>query len=165
MTTETETGMREQVQDTVRTFEHRKISKILVVINPEYGRKAVNECLQLVQSGLENPEVHLLYVVDIEPMPFLDNGLEKKFYDELRNKGQEVIDEEVRKLKNAGINPEVLPMHFGIAAEAILRAEKTVNPDLIIMASRGLSTLKKFLKGSVSDRVAKEAKAPLLMAK
>lgn len=165
MTTESKTDPREHVQDASGQFEHRKISKILVVINKDYGRKAVDECLRLVQFGLEHPEVHLLYVVDMEPVPALDNGLEKKWYDGLREEASEVIDEEVKRLQDEGIEPEVLAPHFGIAAEAILRAEKMVQPDLIIMSARGLSTLKKFLTGSISDSVSKEAKAPVLIAK
>jgi nucleotide-binding universal stress UspA family protein len=86
-------------------------------------------------------------------------------YDELRKRGKEVIDEEVNALQDAGLNPEALPMYFGIAAEEILRTEKRIQPDLIIMGVRGLSTFKKFLVGSVSEEVTRKAKAPVLIVK
>jgi len=163
--TDFESSPAEQVQNATMSFEERKISKILVVINPDYGRKAVDTCIKIIQSGINNPEVHLLYTVDMEPVAALDEKLEKKMYDELRSQGGKVIEEEVKKLQNYNVNPEVHPMYFGIATEEILRTEKALEPDLIIMGARGLSTIKKFLMGSISEQVSKKAKAPLLIAK
>lgn len=155
--------VREQAQELTGQFERRKISSILVVINQDNGRKAVDECLQLIESGIKNPEVYLFYVVDMDPVAPLVNGSEK-MYSELRKKGSEVIDKEVKRLRDRGVELEVFPPHFGIAAEAILRTEKSVQPDLIIMDARGLSTLKKLFMGSISDTVSKKAKAPVLIA-
>jgi len=141
-----------------------QISKVLLVLRNDVDhRKAIEYTFSLAGAG---SKVYLMYVVDMEPLPpQVPEDLERKLYQRYREEGNKVLDESTRMLKATGFDVEVLGVHIGIAAERILKAEKEVQPDVIVMSARGLSTLKKLLLGSVSDEVAKEAKAPVLLVK
>jgi len=52
----------------------------------------------------------------------------------------------------------------GDAAEAIIQTAEDQHADLIVMGRRGLGKLKGLLMGSVSERVARHATAPVLLA-
>ncbi|RLI89017.1 MAG: hypothetical protein DRO98_01940 [Archaeoglobales archaeon] len=140
------------------------ISKILLVVrNDADYRKATENAIQIAAG--KNPKIYLLYAVDMELPPVVPENTEKQIYDRLRKEGEQVIEECIRKIKASGIDVEVIGMHFGFAAERILRTERELKPDLIVLSCRGLSTLKRFLLGSISDEVVKEAKAPVLLVK
>lgn len=141
-----------------------EISKILLVLrNDADYKKAVENAISI--AGGRNSRVYVLYAVDMELPPIVPEDIEREVYNRLREEGRKIVDDAVRKLKAAGIEVEEVGMHFGFAAERILRVERQLKPDLIILSTRGLSTLKKILMGSVSEEVTKEAKAPVLLVK
>jgi len=53
----------------------------------------------------------------------------------------------------------------GVPAEELLRAAADEKVDLIVLGSRGLSQVKAFLLGSVSDKVSHHAKCPTLIVR
>jgi len=53
----------------------------------------------------------------------------------------------------------------GVPAEEIVKAADSEKVDLIVLGSRGLSEVRAFLLGSVSDRVSHHAKCPTLIVK
>lgn len=53
----------------------------------------------------------------------------------------------------------------GPPAEAILRVVETEHHDLIVMGSRGLGLFQELLLGSVSERVLRHAKVPVLLVR
>ncbi len=141
-----------------------EISKILLVLRNDADYKKAVENAISIASG-RNSRVYVLYAVDMELPPIVPEDIEREVYNRLREEGKKIVDDAVRRLKAAGIEVEEVGMHFGFAAERILRVEKQLKPDLIILSTRGLSTLKKILMGSVSEEVTKEAKAPVLLVK
>jgi len=152
-------GTREEVTVTIP-----EMSKILLVIRNDVDYMRAIENAIYLASG-KNPKIYLLYTVDMELPPVVPEKTEKQIYDKLREEGRQIVEKSVEQIKAAGIDVEVIGMHFGFAAERILKAEKEIHPDVIVMGSRGLSTLKKILLGSPSEEVSKEAKAPVLLVK
>jgi|Deesub1362A_J573_1020465.scaffolds.fasta_scaffold00378_8 nucleotide-binding universal stress UspA family protein len=141
-----------------------RMSKILVVLRNDVDHfRTVNYIINLASSMID-PKIRILYTVDIEPIP-LHEETEMKFYGKLRREGEEIVRNAMDKIKDAGIDVELHDMHFGIAAERILKAERELDPDLIVMGARGLSTFKKMLLGSISDEVSRKAKAPVLIVR
>jgi len=142
-----------------------QISKMLLVLRGDVDhRKAIEYTFSL--AGGTASKVYLMYVVDREPLPpQVPEDLERKLYERYREEGGRILGESTEMLKTAGFDVEVLGTNIGIAAERILKAEKELRPDVIVMSARGLSTFKKLLIGSVSDEVTKEAKAPVLLVK
>lgn len=53
----------------------------------------------------------------------------------------------------------------GFAGEELIKYEKQVSPDLVVMATRGRSGFERFVFGSVAERVLKAGKTPVLMVK
>jgi len=53
----------------------------------------------------------------------------------------------------------------GVPAEELLRAAADEKVDLIVLGSRGLSQVKAFLLGSVSDKVSHHTKCPTLIVR
>jgi len=65
---------------------------------------------------------------------------------------------------SAGLSYQIL-MEAGHPAEVIVRVAEDQKFDLIVMGSRGMSAIKSFLLGSVSDRVLHHAHCPVLIVK
>lgn len=65
-------------------------------------------------------------------------------------------------LPQAQVREEV---QLGDAADEIVRVAKATGVELIVMGNRGLSPIKEFFLGSVSDRVAQKASCPVLIVK
>jgi len=141
-----------------------KMSKILVVLRNDVDYAKTVDYVVNLASSMVDPKIQILYTVDVEPVPSHEET-ERKFYRKLRKEGEEIVKNAISKIKDAGIDVELHDMHFGIAAERILKAEKELNPDLIVMGARGLSTFKKMLLGSISDEVTRKAKAPVLIVR
>ncbi len=141
-----------------------RISKILLIIrNDADYEKATRTAIRIAKGN--DAIIYVLYAVDMEVPPVVPENVERELFARLRREGKNIVDACIKQIRSAGIDVEFLDMHFGFAAERILRAERELNPDLIVMCIRGLSMFKKILLGSVSEQVAKEAKAPILLVK
>ena len=153
-----------EVKNTCLEWEKPQTKRILFVLRNDVDHiKAVN-CAINVLSLILNPEVYILYIANIEPIPFHEKT-EKEFYTKLREEGKKIVKKTIEKFRNAGIRAKLYDMYFGIAAEKIVKAERELQPDLIILCARGLSMFKKILVGSVSDTVLAEAKKPVVIVK
>lgn len=138
------------------------ISRILLVLRNDVDNlKAVDYVANLARA---DSKVYVLYVVDVEPIP-MDDKVEREFYGKLRREGKEIVEDAINRLRSAGIDAEFYDIHIGIAAEKILKVEKGLAPDIIVMGVRGLSTFKKMFLGSISEEVTKNARTPVLLVK
>jgi nucleotide-binding universal stress UspA family protein len=77
--------------------------------------------------------------------------------------GQEILQDAVRRLGKTSlvVHEELLE---GPEAEAILAVAEARQADLIVMGTRGLSTLQGLLVGSVSHKVTRHATCPVMLA-
>ena len=107
------------------------------------------------KSGAELHVVHVWHDV-----PGFAHGFVKG---ELRRQGQEILDEQVEKIRAAG----------GEVAEAHLRGGRTSNQTialgdeigagLLVVGSRGLGTVQRILMGSQSEEIVHHAHIPVLV--
>jgi nucleotide-binding universal stress UspA family protein len=67
-------------------------------------------------------------------------------------------------LHAAGI-PTQSEVRYGNPAEEILRLAESSSTDLIVVGSRGMGAVARFLLGSVAERVARHASCPVLVAR
>ncbi len=142
--------------------EMPKISKILLVLRNDVDYVKTVDYVVKLAGSIAKPKIYVLYTVDVEPLP-LHEKTEAEFYSKLREEGKGIVDNAIERLRNAGIHAELYDMYFGIASEKILKAEKELQPDLILLCARGLSTFKKLLSGSVSDVVLEKAEKPVVI--
>ena len=78
--------------------------------------------------------------------------------------GQKLVEQSVRKLIKAGFTAEPL-CQFGNPAEKIIKAASKQHADLIVMGAQGLAAIDRFLLGSVSTRVVQHATCSVLVVR
>jgi nucleotide-binding universal stress UspA family protein len=83
---------------------------------------------------------------------------------EMEAEGQEIIKKAEEYAKIAGVSYECKLVQ-GVPADEIVKSGRTEKVDLIVVGSRGLSEVRGFLLGSVSDKVSHHAKCPTLIVK
>jgi nucleotide-binding universal stress UspA family protein len=76
----------------------------------------------------------------------------------------ELFDQPKRVLKDAGVEPKLL-LREGDPANEIVSAARDGGYDLIVVGHRGLSPIRAFLLGSVSDRVVMHAPCSVLVVR
>lgn len=134
--------------------------KALAVLSPKNGCEAIDRVIEFADSGLAKYKVYVKYVVDIDPIAglYFKDGQ----FDRLRKEGQEIVDPQITRLRNCGVDVEVLPFHFGIAAEEILRTEKQIQPDIIVVGATRTSTVRRLLWGDFCEDILRRANTPVV---
>lgn len=130
-----------------------KISKILMAIDgSENAKKALKHSVQLA-SRLKT-DITLLNVQ--QSMLFeLKPGVAKDV-------GEHILSEASNEVKGVKFDKK---LEFGNPAETIINVAEKGKYDLIIVGKRGLSTVKRFFLGSVSDDVSHHAKCSVLIVR
>jgi nucleotide-binding universal stress UspA family protein len=83
---------------------------------------------------------------------------------EVEEEGKQIISNAESYLKSQGIPYECNLLH-GVPAEEIVKAAQSEQVDLIVLGSRGLTEVRAFLLGSVSDKVSHHSKCSILIVK
>ena len=138
--------------------------KILVPIDgSKYGEKAIEIAADLAKPFKSKITLLLVNV----PMShiYADEGfLVPDYTDDLEKQGAKLLARSLKIAESNGLKAETL-MVTGNAAEQIANVANREKYDLIIIGSRGLSRAKAFLLGSVSDKVIRYSKCPVLVVK
>ena len=83
---------------------------------------------------------------------------------ELEAEGKAILVKGEETVKAHGL-PVEARLRQGVPAEELLHAATDERADLVVLGSRGLSQVKAFLLGSVSDKVSHHAKCPTLIVR
>lgn len=86
------------------------------------------------------------------------------FVKEMEAEGREIMNTAESSVKAEGVDYECKLVQ-GVPAEEIVRIAQTEKVDLIVVGSRGLTEVRAFLLGSVSDKVSHHAKCPTMIVK
>jgi nucleotide-binding universal stress UspA family protein len=86
------------------------------------------------------------------------------FVKEMEAEGRNIISRAEAFAKSEGADYQCKLLQ-GVPAEEILKAAQSEGVDLIVIGSRGLSDVRAFLLGSVSDKVSHHAKCSTLIVK
>jgi len=86
------------------------------------------------------------------------------FVKEMEAEGRRIMDNAEATAKQAGVDYECR-LAQGVPAEEIIKTVQSEKADLIVLGSRGLTEVRAFLLGSVSDKVSHHAKCPILIVK
>jgi len=130
-----------------------KMSKILVAVDgSDHAQKALDYAVQL---ALKYKSSVTLMNVAQTVYPFLK-------VDAAKSIGELIVSNAANRVKDLKVNRRV---EIGDPARTIIEVAKSENYDLIVLGSRGLNPAKKFLLGSVSDKVAGHAQCSVLIVK
>jgi len=127
-----------------------------------HSGRALAVTLELAKAlGAKVHVFHCFQVLVGGRAPLGSTGLDPKLREEAEAGLQQCVDQ----LKKAGVTveSEVLPRPY--PSEAILDVAAKVQPDLIVMGTKGATGLKHILLGSVAERIIREAPCPVLTAK
>jgi nucleotide-binding universal stress UspA family protein len=116
-------------------------------------------------------ELHVVYV-GVAPSAYAaaeSEILDYEFWRELReiaqNEASQSVEEEVRKIEDAGGKVEMVHVAVGHPEPEILRNAEEIGADLVVVGSRGLGPLKRALMGSVSESVVRHAHCSVLVVR
>ncbi len=136
---------------------------LLAVDGSEHSRRATEKALEL--AGLsEGSSIEILYVV-----PGSKSKSDVLHYgdsDSASMKRKRMLKEFEEMIQSKNIPVETTTLHGKDgSAEAIIEHANNGAYDALILGSRGLSTVQTMVLGSVSHKVIKYVKAPVLMVK
>ncbi len=130
-----------------------KLSKILVAVDgSESAEKALEYAAQLAKK--HKAKVTLLNVGESKLFGFKPEVA--------REVGEHILSDAAAKVKGLKLNTQ---LEFGNPAETLIEVAEKGNYDLIVVGSRGLSSVKRFFLGSVSDDVSHHAKCSVLIVR
>jgi nucleotide-binding universal stress UspA family protein len=114
-------------------------------------------------------ELHVVHVAYLLPMSseasYMASRLYREAYEGLKQEAQELLDEQVRKIKAAGGSVAQAQLRIGEPDEEIVALGDEIGAGLIVMGSRGLGGIRRALMGSVSDSVVRHAHCPVLVVR
>lgn len=135
-------------------------SKILLASDgSSHAFRAAESALKLVTENLTN--ITLLYVIDPNKIKQEHAKFDESF---LLKKREEKLQSTEELFIKRGVPYEV-KICEGDPEVEIIKFSKHYHHDILIMGSRGLSSLQEMMLGSVSHKVMKLAKCPVLVVK
>ena len=134
----------------------------------DISKNVIEYIRQLKGSGVE--EILVLHVIDERGLHYsylyvLDEYIgEEDLKQRLKDDATKELDEIKNKLKDCGfkITPKI---EFGVPLKEILKAEQKEDISIIIIGSHGKSNVEEMLLGSVSEKVVRKCKKPVLVVK
>jgi len=129
----------------------------------ESNLKILEHIDDLKKAGVE--EVGILYVINLSKLSDVSGGINiDNYIEEKTKKAEEGVEETERFMKSKGLTVNTIrPFPAGDPVAEILSYSKDY--DFIAMNSRGASTFKKILLGSVSEGVLRASKKPVYVFK
>ena len=136
-------------------------SKVLVPVDgSSYAENAVRYASDLAKGY--GSSVTLIHVVATRVYAMAEVGL--LIGKDLEKEGKKILKRSEELADSLGISTNTIIVS-GVPAEEILRFTESEKFDLIVMGSRGLTEVKAFLLGNVSDKVSHHAKCSVLIVK
>ncbi|TYS16603.1 universal stress protein [Rossellomorea vietnamensis] len=136
-------------------------NKILLAIDgSKHSIRSAEHAIEIAKKF--NSSINVVYVIDGDTSKYdvLHNA--SKF--EIERKRKEKIQPVTEMLENEGVKYE---LHFphGEPGPTIIDFANDQQQDCVIIGSRGLNNLQTMILGSVSHKVAKHVKCPVLIVK
>jgi nucleotide-binding universal stress UspA family protein len=111
-----------------------------------------------------NSELHVITVGPDYPL-YAYPEAPARFEDELRNQAKEVLEQQVKRIEDAGGTVNNKHLRDGRAEEEIVEVAEEIGAGLIVMGSRGHGRLRRALMGSVSEAVVRHAHCPVTIVR
>jgi len=154
---------------TIRRKDMFEPKKILVPTDfSEHSDKALKEALDIADKY--NSKIYLLHVIDEQVQQCaadycLTSADVEKLESDSVNRSSEMLKKEVSKFNNADAVEIEFDIKKGDPFSEIVKEQKDKDIDLVVMSSFGKTGLKKYMIGSVADKVIRNSTAQVLMVK
>lgn len=134
---------------------------LLATDGSEHSKRAAENAIHIAQCS-DGSAIEVVYVVDADRAK--SDVLANWNSAEMNDFRKERMKEVERQAKEAGVSYEIKILH-GEPGPAIVEYVNKNQVDIVVIGSRGLNGLQEFVLGSVSHKVAKRAKCPVLIVK
>jgi universal stress protein A len=127
----------------------------------DHSRAALELAIDLARET--GGRIHLLhaYEVPLGTIPPYGVAVPEALLSQVRDAAARRIEKAAKKVRDAQIECETHLLHAS-PAEAIVEAARTLQADLVVISTRGLTGLKHVLLGSVAERTVRTAPCPVL---
>lgn len=144
--------------------EFKPQRKILIATDgSEASEKAADFGIETLK--FEGAKVYAVYVIDTASYGSVPMDEKKlKRIEQLEEMGRKATSYVERKAKDAGMEAESIVLQ-GNPAEEIVDFAEEQRVDMIVVGSLGKSGIKRFMLGSVSEKVVRRAKIPVLVVR
>jgi nucleotide-binding universal stress UspA family protein len=132
---------------------------LLATDGSEATERATEAAVDL--STRSGSELHVLHVWHDVPGPYR-HGFVKR---ELRRQGQEILDEEVRKIEGGGTTVTQAHLRGGRTTDEVIKLGDELEAGLLVVGSRGLHGMRRILLGSHSDDIVHHAQRAVLVVR
>ena len=123
---------------------------------------AIEKGMHLAQ--LENAELHLVHVGFLSEWVHPDT-LSSQQYERLEQEAQDLLDEEVASVEDAGGTVADAHLRMGEADSEIIELSEELDADLIVLGTRGRDALKRVVLGSDSANVVQYAPCTVMVVR
>jgi nucleotide-binding universal stress UspA family protein len=82
---------------------------------------------------------------------------------ELKRQGQEILDEQVERIRASGGNVAEVYLRRGRTSNEVIALCQEIDAGLIVVGSRGLGTVQRILMGSQSEEIVHHSRVPVLV--
>ena len=139
------------------------VSKILVGFDgSKAGEKALDYAIGIAKRF--GAKLYVLHVIEEGKIAIApDSSMYPALIDTMERQGRDLLNKAVERAKSLGVEAEGLLEIGTDAADTIINTANNLNVDLIVVGSRGLKGLTRFLLGSVSEKVVRYANRPVLV--
>ncbi|HEU4495188.1 MAG TPA: universal stress protein [Rubrobacteraceae bacterium] len=109
-------------------------------------------------------ELHVMHAFEfIPPREYMNVALRLHSPSDFAGQGQRLLDEQVRRVEEAGGNVAGAHLRMGSPVDQILYASEELEAGLVVVGRRGLGGVKRLLMGSVSEGVVHHVRRPALV--
>jgi len=134
-----------------------KVQKLLTAVDgSKYADKALEFAAHLAKVYIAN-----LALVHVEEDKLVRIG-GPQVVDCLGTVGECILKDAATKLEGVSFDKK---LEYGSPAEVIIKVAKKADVDIIVVGSRGLSSVRRFLLGSVSDDISMHARSSVLIVR
>ncbi len=121
---------------------------------------AATTAVELANST--NSELHVVHVGEFVPTLLAQTEVEPA---QLEREAQRILDEQVRRVEEAGGDVREAHLRLGRADEEIVELAHDMGAGFIVMGSRGRGRIRRALMGSVSESVVRHAHCPVTIVR
>lgn len=141
-----------------------EINKIIVAVDmSKHSENALGYASFLSQKC--EAELVILNVFDAFERAASSKKKLEEIAEKLKGDSKEQLEGYADRARTSGVKNVRVERVEGDPAEMILKVSRQEKPDMIVMGSRGLSTAKEFLLGSVSHKISHHADCPVLIVR
>src|ERR687893_77496 len=134
-------------------------TKILLATDgSEDARRATEAAADL--AGTSGSELHVVHVW--HDVPGFAHAFVKR---ELRRQGQEILDEQVKRIEESGGTVARAHLRGGRTSDEAVELSEELGVGLLVVGSRGLGTVRRILMGSHSEEIVHNARVPILVVR